>query len=34
VPLSAAAGWLDTYRRFWEERLDLLDAKLRVKKRR
>jgi DNA-binding transcriptional ArsR family regulator len=34
VPLSAAAGWLDTYRRFWEERLDLLDAKLRARKRR
>jgi DNA-binding transcriptional ArsR family regulator len=33
VPLSAAAGWLDTYRRFWEERLDLLDAKLRARKR-
>jgi len=28
-PLVSAAGWLNSYRRFWEERLDLLDAKLR-----
>lgn len=28
-PLMSAAGWLDSYRRFWEERLDVLDAKLR-----
>jgi hypothetical protein len=28
-PLMSAADWLDSYRRFWEERLDLLDAKLR-----
>lgn len=34
VPLGAAAGWLDTYRGFWEERLDLLEAKLRARKRR
>ena len=25
----SAADWLDSYRRFWEERLDLLEAKLR-----
>jgi DNA-binding transcriptional ArsR family regulator len=30
-PLMSAAEWLDSYRRFWEERLDLLDAKLRSK---
>lgn len=28
-PLVSAADWLDSYRRFWEERLDLLDARLR-----
>ncbi len=28
-PLISAADWLDSYRRFWEVRLDLLDAKLR-----
>ena len=28
-PLMSAADWLDSYRRFWEERLDLLGAKLR-----
>jgi DNA-binding transcriptional ArsR family regulator len=28
-PLRSAAGWLDTYRRFWDERLDLLEARLR-----
>ncbi len=27
-PLRAVAGWLDTYRRFWDERLDRLDAYL------
>ena len=32
--LGAAAGWLDTYRTFWEERLRLLDAGLRRRKRR
>src|ERR1700732_1771816 len=30
TPLGAAAGWLDTYRQFWEERLDLLEARLRA----
>ncbi len=34
APLGAAAGWLETYRGFWEERLDLLEAKLRRPKRR
>jgi hypothetical protein len=34
APLGAAAGWLDTYRRFWEERLNLLEARLRARKRR
>ena len=28
-PLMSAADWLDSYRHFWEERLDLLDAKVR-----
>jgi DNA-binding transcriptional ArsR family regulator len=28
-PLRAAADWLDTYRRFWEESLDRLDDYLR-----
>ena len=26
--LIGATTWLDTYRRFWEDRLDLLEAKL------
>jgi len=30
-PLVSAATWLDSYRRFWEERLDVLEAKLRRK---
>ena len=34
TPLGAAAGWLDTYRQFWEERLDLLEARLRARRRR
>jgi DNA-binding transcriptional ArsR family regulator len=29
APLAGAAGWLDGYRRFWEDRLDLLDRGLR-----
>jgi DNA-binding transcriptional ArsR family regulator len=28
-PLREAAGWLEDYRRLWEERLDRLDAYLR-----
>jgi len=32
--LGVAASWLDTYRDFWEERLDLLDARLRKRPRR
>jgi DNA-binding transcriptional ArsR family regulator len=28
-PLMGAADWLDSYRGFWEARLDLLDARLR-----
>ena len=27
-PLKDAAGWLEVYRRFWEERFDRLDAYL------
>lgn len=30
--LREAAGWLHAYRRFWEERLDLLDSRLRARK--
>lgn len=30
-PLLPAARWLDSYQTFWEERLDLLEAKLRGK---
>src|SRR4051794_17373658 len=26
VPLKQAAGWIEEYRRFWEESLDRLDA--------
>jgi DNA-binding transcriptional ArsR family regulator len=33
-PLMSAAGWLDSYRSFWDERLDLLDAKLRSQRQR
>jgi len=29
-PLMTAASWLDRYRRFWEDRLDLLEARLRT----
>lgn len=28
-PLIDAATWLDSYRRFWNDRLDLLEARLR-----
>jgi DNA-binding transcriptional ArsR family regulator len=28
-PLLPAAGWLEDYRRFWESRLDTLEARLR-----
>lgn len=28
-PLAAAAGWIDTYREFWERRLDALDRLMR-----
>jgi DNA-binding transcriptional ArsR family regulator len=34
APLLQAAGWLGAYQQFWEERLDLLDARLRARKRR
>ncbi len=34
APLLLAAGWLDGYRRFWEERIDLLEARIRARKRR
>lgn len=30
TPLKDAAGWIDDYRRFWEERFDRLDAYLRA----
>jgi DNA-binding transcriptional ArsR family regulator len=33
APLRAAADWLDTYGRFWEERLDLLETRIRAGKR-
>lgn len=29
APLLGARAWIDTYRTFWEERLDALDAHLR-----
>lgn len=28
-PLITAAGWLEAYRSFWEQRLDVLEEKLR-----
>ncbi len=31
-PLQAAAGWLETYRAFWEQRLDALEQFLVRKK--
>lgn len=34
APLMTAAGWLDSYRRFWEERLDRLEARIRREQRR
>lgn len=30
--LESAAAWLETYRRFWDERLDLLDARIRARR--
>jgi DNA-binding transcriptional ArsR family regulator len=33
APLAAAATWLSGYRRFWEDRLDLLDRRLRESRR-
>ncbi len=33
-PLAGAAAWLLDYRRFWEDRLDLLDRRLRESRRR
>jgi DNA-binding transcriptional ArsR family regulator len=32
-PLAAAAGWLEHYRRFWEQRLERLDTYLQELKR-
>jgi DNA-binding transcriptional ArsR family regulator len=29
APLSSAAAWLSAYRQFWEERLDVLESRLR-----
>lgn len=34
LPLAGASDWLDGYRRFWEQRLDLLDAQLRKHRKR
>lgn len=31
-PLLSAAGWFDEYRTFWNERLDLLDTRIRARK--
>ena len=31
-PLAGASGWLEFYRKFWEQRLDLLEARLRERK--
>jgi DNA-binding transcriptional ArsR family regulator len=33
APLAGAAGWLDTYREFWEGRLDVLEERLRGSRR-
>jgi DNA-binding transcriptional ArsR family regulator len=33
-PLAEAGAWIDTYRTFWEERLDALEAHLRKARRR
>ena len=33
APLKDAADWLETYRRFWEDSFDSLDARLRTAKR-
>jgi DNA-binding transcriptional ArsR family regulator len=30
APLKHAADWLESYRRFWEDSFDLLDARLRA----
>jgi DNA-binding transcriptional ArsR family regulator len=30
APLQDAAGWLETYRRFWEDGFDRLEARLQV----
>jgi DNA-binding transcriptional ArsR family regulator len=29
APLAGAAAWMNGYRRFWEERVDVLEARLR-----
>jgi DNA-binding transcriptional ArsR family regulator len=29
APLSSAADWLSAYRKFWDERLDVLESRLR-----
>jgi DNA-binding transcriptional ArsR family regulator len=31
-PLEAAAGWIDPYRRFWEQKLDALEEHFRRKR--
>lgn len=33
-PLRSAAGWLESYQGFWTDRLDLLEARIRERKRR
>ena len=33
-PLEEAAGWIEPYRRFWEERLDALEAHVLKRRRR
>jgi DNA-binding transcriptional ArsR family regulator len=33
LPLASASSWLATYRRFWEQRLDLLDRRIRESRR-
>jgi DNA-binding transcriptional ArsR family regulator len=33
LPLAGAGHWIDTYRQFWEGRLDALDAQLRRRSR-
>jgi len=34
TPLRPAAAWIEHYRSFWETRLDLLDAKIKARRKR